>query len=486
MAVSGDNPTPRAIRFGPFELNVRAAELRKHGTRVRLHEQPFRILLKLLEHPGEVVLREEIRQALWPHDTVVEFDHGINAAVQRLRDALSDSADKPRYVETVARRGYRFIGTVEPAGEASPAAESRAASRGWKTWALVATLVLLAVAAWLALRRSSAGEAALTVRPVTSFPGLALDPSFSPDGNQIAFSRNGEKQDNTDIYVKVVDSSAPLRLTTDPAADADPAWSPDGRQIAFLRASGPTSMALMLISPLGGSEKKLADLSQGANPARWWTAPAWTPDSKFLAVRDDTAIVLVSVESGEKRKLTSPPDGLTGDWHAAFSPDGSTLAFARIRNGPTQDIFLARASDGTQTRQLTHDNVFIDGLAWTPDGKELVFASDRARQEETLWRISASGGTPERLAAAGSATEPAIAPGGKRAAFVRDSIRKSFWRLDLGPEGLRRPPVRLVMSSRNDQYPVVSPDGSTSLSRRTDPEALRFGCATAGAETACS
>jgi serine/threonine protein kinase len=120
--MAGDRtiPTPRTIRFGPFELDVRAAELRKHGIRIRLHEQPFRILFMLLNRPGEVVLRDEIRQVLWPNNTIVEFDHSINAAIQRLRDALGDSADKPRYVETVARRGYRFIGTVEPEAAAPP------------------------------------------------------------------------------------------------------------------------------------------------------------------------------------------------------------------------------------------------------------------------------------------------------------------------------------------------------------------------------
>src|ERR1700681_3272426 len=113
------NPLHRAV-FGPFELDVRAGELRKHGVRIRLQEQPFQILLILLERPGEVVLREEIRKKLWPNATIVEFAPSINAAIQRLRDALGDSADQPRYVETVARRGYRFIGELtreEPAPE---------------------------------------------------------------------------------------------------------------------------------------------------------------------------------------------------------------------------------------------------------------------------------------------------------------------------------------------------------------------------------
>jgi len=110
---SGDGAsTPAVVHFGPFELDLRAAELRKHGRRIRLQEQPFQILIELLEHPGQVVLREEIRKKLWPNDTVVEFDHSINAAVKRLRDSLQDSAEKPRYIETLARRGYRFIAPV--------------------------------------------------------------------------------------------------------------------------------------------------------------------------------------------------------------------------------------------------------------------------------------------------------------------------------------------------------------------------------------
>jgi eukaryotic-like serine/threonine-protein kinase len=105
------NPLLRAA-FGAFELDVRAGELRKHGLKIRLQEQPFQVLLMLLERPGEVVLREEIRKKLWPNDTIVEFAPSINAAIQRLRDALGDSADQPRFVETVARRGYRFIGEL--------------------------------------------------------------------------------------------------------------------------------------------------------------------------------------------------------------------------------------------------------------------------------------------------------------------------------------------------------------------------------------
>src|ERR1700739_1950932 len=106
------------LRFGVFELDLRAGELRKHGLRVRLQEQPFQVLATLLEHPGEVVTREELQKKLWPADTFVDFDHGLNKTINKIREALGDSADSPRFVETVARRGYRFIAEVKVADAA--------------------------------------------------------------------------------------------------------------------------------------------------------------------------------------------------------------------------------------------------------------------------------------------------------------------------------------------------------------------------------
>src|SRR6516165_9106588 len=102
-----------AVCFGPFKLDLKAGELLQDGRKILLQEQPFQVLKMLLQHPGEVVTREEIRKKLWPNDTIVEFDHSINAAIKKLRLALGDSAEEPRYVETVARRGYRLMVPVE-------------------------------------------------------------------------------------------------------------------------------------------------------------------------------------------------------------------------------------------------------------------------------------------------------------------------------------------------------------------------------------
>ena len=113
-------PSPHVVRFDIFEVNLRSRELRKNGVNTGLPEQSIKILAMLLDHPGEVVLREEIRKQLWPNDTAVEFDNGINAAIKRLRQALGDSADSPRFIETLARRGYRWIAPTELAEPVAP------------------------------------------------------------------------------------------------------------------------------------------------------------------------------------------------------------------------------------------------------------------------------------------------------------------------------------------------------------------------------
>jgi len=119
----------RVARFGVFELDLSAGELRRNGIKLRLQGQPFQVLALLLEHAGEVVTRDELRQKLWPSDTFVDFDHGLNTAINKVREALGDSAASPRYVETLARRGYRFIAPVQSAApqEASPEAGRAAA-----------------------------------------------------------------------------------------------------------------------------------------------------------------------------------------------------------------------------------------------------------------------------------------------------------------------------------------------------------------------
>jgi DNA-binding winged helix-turn-helix (wHTH) protein len=136
------NNGARSVQFGIFEVDLRAGELRRNGSKVKLQEQPFQILTVLLDRPGEVVSREELQKKLWPADTFVDFDHSLNAAIRRLRDALGDSAENPRFVETVARRGYRFLAPINGGNGSVATLTPQAATRS-RRWRISVTLALL-------------------------------------------------------------------------------------------------------------------------------------------------------------------------------------------------------------------------------------------------------------------------------------------------------------------------------------------------------
>ena len=215
---------PPVIRFGPFTLDGHSGELRNGPTRLKVPDQSIAILQALLERPGELVTREALRNRLWGPDTFVDFEAGLNAAVRRLREALNDSADVPRYVETLPRRGYRFIAPVEGASSAAPPApaalvgaeapasaptETARAGRVRLRHVVLATLALalFGAALWAGLRPDNAAPTESTRRPVpiTRFPGLEVEPAFSPTGNLVAFAWNGENEDNFDIYLRAID-----------------------------------------------------------------------------------------------------------------------------------------------------------------------------------------------------------------------------------------------------------------------------------------
>ncbi len=266
------------VQFGTFELDLKAGQVRKSGVLLKLRPQPFRVLTLLAGRTGEVVTREEIQKEIWSHDTVVDFDQGLNFCIRQIRAVLGDDADSPRFIETVPRRGYRFLVPVTGNGAApEPQPVVVEAPRRWP-WVAAAAVAVVAVVAWF-IRPTPAPPAWRAV-PLTSYPGIERDPALSPDGNQVAFAWNGEEQDTFDIYVKLIGGGAPLRLTTNPAQDGSPAWSPDGRTIAFLRQRGSDHAELLLIPALGGAEHKLAETRSDFR----FPSLAWSPDGRWLAV----------------------------------------------------------------------------------------------------------------------------------------------------------------------------------------------------------
>lgn len=192
-----------SMRFGPYELSLECEELRKGGNRLKLTGQAIQVLVVLANNPGKLVTREELQQKLWPGATYGDFEHGLNAAVNRLRETLGDSAADPKYIETIPRRGYRFIAALDPSTVKPP---------WWKrkvTIAVAASVVVVGSlypwieprVEWL-LRLYELQQ--LTVSPLTALPGNALSPTFSPDGSQVAFVWDSGSAPGSDLYVKVM------------------------------------------------------------------------------------------------------------------------------------------------------------------------------------------------------------------------------------------------------------------------------------------
>jgi Tol biopolymer transport system component/DNA-binding winged helix-turn-helix (wHTH) protein len=499
--------TNQTWRFGVYEVDARSAELRRSGTPVKLREQSLRILIHLLEHAGEIVTREELRRLLWPSDTFVDFDHSLNTAVMKLREALGDSAEAPLYIETIPKRGYRFIAPVslpvsEPTGEQSPAfapAESPLPRR-WlgRTSAIIALVLLIAVglAAFLLARRVRTSprdenqvSSTMQIVPITTAPGDAIFPAFSPDEREIAFAWDGTERRRYDIYVQLVGSDMPLRITYSQSGLAGyPAWSPDGREIAFTRCDdGKSDGGIYVVPALGGAERKLTTVGCVD------TLPgplAWLADGKGMLMVDHCSgdgpfgVVLFSFATGGKECLTNSgsPGSTDSAYRFSLSPDGRTITFTRRVASTCCNIYTVPLSGGVP-RLITADtrvgcnslSEFRCGaLMWTPDGKSIVFASNRATLP-SLWRVSVNGGAIER-----ETTYPTIGSFSKTGQRLVYSEKNSaevaaIWRADLAAAGGPVLGNRKLISS---QYPESdaqpSPDGARIvwMSVRTGSEEL--------------
>lgn len=337
--------------------------------------------------------------------------------------------------------------------------------------ALVMSAVALPVIAFVVWRswRGPENVESLVAVPLVTLRGVQRYPSFSPDGNYVAFTWTGQQQNNQDIYVQQVGAGSPLRLTSDPANDYNPVWSPDGRSIAFLRGEAARS-EVRLIPPLGGPERVLTEIRVGE---RFVTPPylTWCPDGSCLVVTDSpgegtpAALFVVSVESGGKRQLTHPKPPVIGDSNPAISPDGKWLVFRQARGLYGNELYRAALGDGL-TMAGDPQPLMVAGMdpsfpAWSPDGESILFS---ARQ--SLWRLPiADKSVPARLPFVGTdgmmPTASRAQPGRPgRLAYVRSFSDVNIWRIDTAAPGAvaSGPPVVAISSTRAEGMPQLSPD----------------------------
>jgi Tol biopolymer transport system component/DNA-binding winged helix-turn-helix (wHTH) protein len=462
--------------FGLFRLDVGDRLLRREGTAVPLEPTQFQALTVLVRDAGHLVTRQHLMNAVWKETYVDEGSLTVTISV--LRKKLGDTPLRPRYIETVRKSGYRFVAPVTPqsrhaggqkTAEPSLSQPLQPGTIGWLhrgvrgRVSVASTVALIAViTGWYWSRSGAIRDLTPAPVPLHPFGGIQDDPSFSPDGSQIAFAWRPPESDNDDIYVLKIGDLQATRITSDPALDKSPAWSPDARQIAFIRRKG-SSGEILLISPAGGPEQKVVE-TRG-------TSVAWSADSQTLAFIDRAAgedvhsIFLVPAAGGPKRQVTFPAAEKThGDSSPAISPDGRMLAFVRQLTYDVADVFVQPLDTG-KPRRLTFDKRQIRGLAWMSDGQELIFSSNRNGRHQ-LWRVKVSGtAQPTVVEGITDARSPAVssARSGSDSRLVYQAFTEDYniRLLDRGADGAwnASKPASFAASIRDEQSPRVSPDG---------------------------
>ena len=443
METSRSTQRDRVFRFGPFELSECDAELRKGGVRIKLQDQPFRVLVELVANAGKVVSREELQQKLWSADTFVDFDVGLNNAIRKLRQALNDDADHPHYIETLAKRGYRFVAQVAELGgvpqpktqsaQVGPdrldhsqdriATESGGGTVSTKTlrerampWLLTVTvLAIAALGSYLWWRGKHSAPPLATEQRVTANPPEApiSAAAVSPDGKFVAYS------DPTGVYIRHIDTGETRPLQLPKGFDAVPtSWFPDGTHLLLNSGGAQGNPSLWKVSILGGTPQELID-----NASRGAVSP---DGSKIAFTRGDAEAsgelwVIGSdgsnphsvVDAALPEASVSPGKGTTKQPYTgvllsgvAWSPDGGRVAYLRrfeaVSIGPLTMKHSLETVDanGGIPKVLKISNQLLPVVGWAADGRLLyAYRDDPAseREDSAIWtlRVNQKSGEPE-------------------------------------------------------------------------------------------
>ncbi len=498
---------PTTYTFGEFRLEAENLLLLRDSKVVPLAPKACEVLLTLIESGGKLITKQEILDKVWAETFVEEANltHHISA----LRKALGEDKNGRKFIETIPRRGYRF---VAPIGERENGAaeiiiservithlseeietdagadEQRlhpsissavetAASRRVKIFLPVfgaAILIIVAITAfyfYFKARSKTHHQAAFQLVPVTSDEGHELESAISPDGNFIAYSGAEFVSDNRfpnapqilspfNLYVKQTSGEKSLKLTDKPGRVITPAWSPDGQFIAYTykpRLDQPGNSILYIIPALGGTERKIYEAERLAYVA-------WSPNGKslvFAIYPGDAAagaLYILDLETRATRQITFPGSG--EDMYPAFSPDGNFISYSH-RTNKTLNVFVVPAAGGEPVQITDDERATLGHAVWMPDGRTLIFGSNRTGSPR-LWTTAADGtGEPQLLESAGEpAHDPSISADGKRLTYSKQDIDWNIWRVpldNLKALGERR--ERIISSTLLEKCAAISPDG---------------------------
>jgi Tol biopolymer transport system component/DNA-binding winged helix-turn-helix (wHTH) protein len=389
MNVEQPRSAARKLQFGLFEADLETGELRRSGVKIRLQSQPFKLLAALLEQPGAVVSKESLHQLLWGADTTVDFDHSLGIAVNKLREALGDSAENPRFVETLAKRGYRFISPVKILGPELPERPAPALSAApivarhpwvWLSIGLASLCLLLG----LALALKPASRKPYRIAQVT-YSGHVLEndaevESFSSstgDGTRLYFSH---MENGTPVLAEALAANGEISHFSLPSEIGAPligSLSPDGSKlIVHSHLQADPEQPLWIVPTLGGSTRRVPNVR--AHDA------AWMPDGSRLLIANGNDLTVVAEDGSDPRKIVSLP-GLA--FWLRWSPDGRRLRFT-LRDPKRQISELWEvAADGSDLHPLlpgwNRPAAECCG-SWTSDGEEYVFES-RHNGHPQIW-----------------------------------------------------------------------------------------------------
>jgi Tol biopolymer transport system component/DNA-binding winged helix-turn-helix (wHTH) protein len=465
------------FHIAEWEVQPEVNCLKTADRSVHVEPKVMQVLVELATHSNEVLTKEQLIQAVWSGTFV--SDDALTRCISEIRRVLADDARAPRFIQTIPKSGYRFIAPVaydqliqarppSPPQEALASDHQISAGEGVRLrrfpWALVWGVIAFTFCGVLIFQfasrqPASKPEGSFKVVPFTSYPGIQTQPAFSPDGNQVAFVWNGEKDNRQHVYIKMIGNETPLRVTSDAADDFSPVWSPDGRSLAFFRESQ-KERGTFIVPALGGTARKIFTPMEKTEWERG--ALSWSPDGTHLLFPDGKSsrapskIYSLDLANGNAKPITAPPSSWDGDASPAFSPDGKKIAFVRGIEGWIRDIYVMDSSGGVPVR-LTFDDRIVSSVAWTADSGTIVFSSNRAGKD-SLWSVPVSGGSPERLPIGGDASNPTIAKEGNRLAYAQSSSTWSIRQVDL--KNPKASATTLWSSSEADSAPKFSPDGS--------------------------